>query len=259
MLDVLHISIPGGRGKEESTMKKRFWIFALVLVGLGSFCNAAQLDDLLKGAKLPSLGASSDDGTIVSGLKEALAIGTGNAVTSVSKTDGYLGNQIIKILLPEKLQTAANVLGKLGYQKQVDDFVLSMNRAAEKAAPQAKDIFIDAVRQMTFEDAKKILNGGNTSATDYFKSKTSPKIFEAFKPIVSSSMNEVGVTRSYNEMIGKYTSSVPFAKAESLDLDQYVTNKATDGLFYMVGEEEKKIRTNPAARVTDLLKKVFGK
>lgn len=240
-------------------MKRSFLIFALVLVGLGSLCYAAQLDDLLKGAKLPSLGVSSDDGTVVSGLKEALAIGTGNAVTSVSKTDGYLGNQIIKILLPDKLQTAANVLGKLGYQKQVDDFVLSMNRAAEKAAPQAKDIFIDAVKQMTFEDGKKILNGGNTSATDYFKSKTSTKIFEAFKPIVSSSMNEVGVTRSYNEMIGKYTSSVPFAKAESLDLDQYVTNKATDGLFYMVGEEEKKIRTDPAARVTDLLKKVFGK
>lgn len=240
-------------------MKRRFFLFALVVLTLGSFSYAAQLDDLLKGAKIPSLGSSSDDGSVVSGLKEALAIGTGNAVTSVSKTDGYLANQAIKILLPEKLQTAANILGKLGYQKQVDDFVLTMNRAAEKAAPQAKSIFVNAIKEMTFDDASKILKGGNTSATDYFKSKTSTKIFDAFKPIVSATMNEVGVTRSYNEMMGKYTSSVPFAKAESLDLDTYVTNKATDGLFFMVGEEEKKIRTDPSARVTDLLRKVFGK
>lgn len=226
---------------------------------LTSICYGAPLNDLLKGIKVPSLSASSDDETVASGLKEALIIGTGNAVASASKMDGYFGNQAIKILLPDKLQTAANVLGKLGYQKQVNELVLAMNRAAEKAAPQAKAIFVDAVKQMTFDDAKRILNGGDTAATDYFKSKTSRKIFEAFKPIVSSSMNEVGVSRAYNEMIGKYTSLVPFAKVESLDLDQYVTNKATEGLFYMVGEEEKKIRTNPAARVTDLLKKVFDK
>lgn len=240
-------------------MKRRFFLFTLVVLTLGSFSHAAQLDDLLKGARIPSIVSSSDDGSVVSGLKEALAIGTGNAVTSVSKTDGYLANQAIKILLPEKLQTAANILGKLGYQKQVDDFVLTMNRAAEKAAPHAKSIFVNAIKEMTFDDASKILKGGNTSATDYFKSKTSTKIFDAFKPIVSATMNEVGVTRSYNEMMGKYTSSIPFAKAESLDLDTYVTNKATDGLFFMVGEEEKKIRTDPSARVTDLLRKVFGK
>jgi RNA binding exosome subunit len=239
---------------------RKIFCFAIMfsLVFLFSV-SSAQVDTLLKGVKLPAKQGSSDQTTIASGLKEALTLGTGNAVTSVSKTDGYFGNKMIKILMPEKIQTAANALGKLGYQKQVDDFVFSMNRAAEKAAPKAKEIFVDAIKQMTIDDAKKILNGGNTAATDYFKSKTSKKIFDTFKPIVSSSMNEVGATKAYNDMMGKYTSSVPFAKKESLDLNTYVTNKASDGLFYVVGQEEKKIRTDPAARVTDLLKNVFGK
>jgi len=171
-------------------------------------------------------------------------------------TDGYFANQAIKILMPEKIRKVADVLGKVGYQKQVDEFVLSMNRAAEKAAPQAKSIFVGAIKEMSIEDAKKILNGGDTAATEFFKGKTSGKLYEAFKPIISSSMDEVGATRNYKDMMAKYT-SLPFMK-ESLDLDRYVTNKALDGLFFMVGQEEKKIRTDPAARVTDLLKTVFG-
>jgi hypothetical protein len=238
---------------------KAFLSFAITCIVLSYPAFASQIDDIMKGVKLPSGQTSSDSATIASGLKEALTVGTGNAVSSVSKVNGYFGNEMIKILLPEKIQVAANVLGKLGYQKQVDDFVLTMNRAAEKAAPLAKDIFIDAIKQMTFEDAKLILNAGNTAATDYFKAKTSKKIFAAFKPIVSSSMNEVGATKAYNEMMGKYTSSVPFPSKESLDLNTYVTNKASDGLFYVVGEEERKIRTNPSARVNDLLRKVFSK
>jgi len=246
-------------------MKKRIFLLSVVFfAGMALFSYAGQLDDLLKSVKLPtnvgSIGGTNlDDNTVVSGLKEALSIGTGNAVLSTSKIDGYFKNQIIKILLPDKIQDAANILGKLGYQKQVDNFVLSMNRAAEKAAPKAKKFFVDAIKSMTFDDAKKILSGGDTAATEYFKSKTFNKLQDAFKPVVSKSMNEVGVTRSYKEMTGKYTSAVPFGTIDSLDLDQYVTNKALDGLFYMVGEEEKKIRTNPAAQVTDLLKKVFGK
>jgi hypothetical protein len=145
----------------------------------------------------------------------------------------------------------------VGFQQQVDGFIHSMNRAAERAAPEAASIFGSAIKEMTLDDARGILDGSNTAATDYFKAKTSEKIYETFKPIISSSMNEVGVTRSYKEMMDKYT-SLPFMKSESLDLDHYVTDKALDGLFYMVGEEEKKIRTNPADRVTELLKKVFG-
>ncbi len=226
-----------------------------------SLCYAGPFDEMMKDVKIPQIRQSSgpDEATTVSGLKEALSISSGNAVTSVSKMDGYFTNQVIKILLPEKIQMVADLLGKVGYQKQVDAFILSMNRAAENAAPKARTFFVDAIKQMTFQDAMQILKGNETAATDYFKSKTYNKIYTEFKPSVSTSMNKAGVTKSYKDMIGTYTSSVPFAKVESLDLDHYVTTKALDGLFYMVGEEERKIRTNPAARVTDLLKKVFGK
>ncbi|HJX31869.1 MAG TPA: DUF4197 domain-containing protein [Thermodesulfobacteriota bacterium] len=238
-------------------MKKTSLILIGFLLFFAASGNAGLLDTIKQGAGIPQQ-KSSDDSTIASGLKEALSIGTKNAVTSVSQTDGYFGNAMIKILMPEKIQNVASVLGKLGYQKQVDDFILSMNRAAEKAAPQAASLFVGAIKEMTLEDAKGILTGSDTSATDYFKKKTSDNIYTAFKPIISSSMNEVGVTRSYKTMMDKYT-ALPFMKSPSLDLDHYVTNKAMDGLFYMIGQEEKKIRTNPAARVTDLLKKVFGK
>ncbi|MGB9080153.1 MAG: DUF4197 domain-containing protein [Desulfuromonadaceae bacterium] len=203
---------------------------------------------------------SLDDSTIIKGLKEALASGTERAVIAVAKPDGYFGNQAIKILLPNRIQQAADILGKIGYQQQVDEFVLSMNRAAEKAAPKAAVVFGDAIRQMTVEDARGILSGGDTAATGFFEKKTRLQLFEAFKPMVAKSMNQVGTARSYKELIGKYE-SIPFmslAGTPSLDLDTYVTNKALDGLFVMVGDEEKKIRTNPAARTTDLLRKVFG-
>jgi len=236
---------------------RRIFLFLAMFLLSATMTYAGLFDDIMK-----TLGGSSkggpDDSTIISGLKEALSIGTDNAVKNVSQVDGYFGNQVIKILMPEKIQKVADVLKKVGYQKQVDDFVLSMNRAAEKAAPQAASIFVGAIKEMTIEDARKILNGGDTAATEFFKGKTHDKIYSAFKPIISSSVDEVGVTRSYKEMIGKYE-SLPFMSAESIDLDHYVTTKAMDGLFYLVGQEEKKIRTNPAARVTDLLKTVFGK
>jgi len=244
-------------------MKKSLILSVLIMLCAVCFCYAGTLDDMLKGVKIPAgvniPSAGQDDSSIVSGLKEALSIGTGNAVSATSKLDGYFKNQMIKILLPDNIQTMASVLGKLGYQKQVDNFVLSMNRAAEKAAPKAKQYFIGAIKEMSFDDARKILGGKDTAATDFFKAKTSAKLFDEFKPVISKSMNDVGVTRSYKEMVGKYTSSVPFANLESLDLDKYVTDKALDGLFYMVGQEEKKIRTDPAARVTELLKNTFGK
>ncbi|MBP2677200.1 MAG: hypothetical protein H6Q82_265 [Deltaproteobacteria bacterium] len=237
-------------------MKRSVYLLTFLVMVLVPSAYAGLMDELIQGAGLGQKSGPGND-QIVAGLKEALSIGTGNAVTATSKTNGYFGNQAIRILMPEKIQKVADVLGRVGYQKEVDDFVLSMNRAAEKAAPQAKSIFIDAIHQMTVEDARKILDGGDTAATEYFKAKTSGKLYGAFQPIVSSSMNEVGTTRSYKEMMGKYT-ALPFAGAESLDLDRYVTGKALDGLFYLVGQEEIKIRKDPAARVTDLLKTVFG-
>lgn len=203
--------------------------------------------------------AGLDDTTIVKGLKEALSTGTGRAVASVSKRDGYFDNQMIKILMPEKLRTAADLIGKFGFRNEVDDVILGMNRAAEKAAPKAMDYFMAALKAMTFDDARKILKGDSTSATEYFRQKTSGDIHTAFKPVIASSLQEVGAVHSYTQMT-KRLNSIPFAgSVADFDLDQYVTNKAVEGLFKMLGEEETKIRTDPAARGTELLRKVFGK
>ena len=243
-------------------MRKILCVFVLFWVlGFTCLAEAGLLDDVMK--ELPGMksGLSQpgpDQKTTVSGLKEALAIGTENAVKAVSKTDGYFSNQMVKILLPDKIQKVADVVAKLGYQKQVDHFILSMNRAAEAAAPKATALFVDAIKTMSFDDARKILQGGETAATEYFKDKTSKKLYDEFKPVVISNMNKVGVTKAYKDMMAPYE-SLPLVPKESIDLDHYVTNKALDGLFLMVGQEEKKIRTNPAARVTDLLKTVFGK
>ena len=218
---------------------------------------SAQLGRILRGLGLGRPGGLND-AKIASGLKEALQIGTQNAVNLTGRLDGYFRNEVIKILMPEKLQTLEKGLRLVGYGPRVDEFVLSMNRAAERAAPRAKAIFWDAIGEMSFEDARKILNGGDTAATDYFQDKTTDRLAAAFRPVVDKAMNEVGVTRRYKELIGRYE-AIPFVTSERLDIDQYVVTKALDGLFYVVGEEERKIRTNPTARVTDLLKEVFAK
>jgi len=239
---------------------RRIFILLAAFLALAWPAYAGLFDDVKQAVEHPSSKSTDkapDENTTVSGLKEALSIGTQNAVKSVSHTDGYFKNQAIKILMPEKIQKAADLLKKVGYEREVDDFVLSMNRAAEKAAPKAASIFVDAVKHMTFDDARKILRGGDTSATEFFKEKTKDKLYSEFKPDVKESMDKVGVAQSYNKMTAGY-SKLPFVHKEDVDLDHYVTNKALDGLFYMVGQEEKKIRTDPAARVTDLLKTVFG-
>jgi len=179
-------------------------------------------------------------------------------VKLTGKTDGYLTNKAIKILMPERLRTVERGLRTAGYGSEVDKLVLNMNRAAERAAPSAKKIFWNAIGGMTIDDARRILGGTPTAATDYFKSKTSASLTLAFRPIVDQAMNEVGTTRQYNELLGQ-AKAIPFLKTENYDLDRYVVGKALDGLFHMVGEEERKIRADPAARVTDLLKEVFGK
>jgi hypothetical protein len=237
-------------------MKRAVFLVPLLLFCWVNVSHAGFLDDLGKSLGIGP-GTGLEDDQVVAGLKEALSIGTGNAVAANSKVDGYFKNAAIKIVVPEKIRKAADVMAKVGYQKEVDEFVLTMNRAAEKAAPRARAFFVDAIKQMTFEDARKILEGGDTAATDYFKSKTFGKMYDAFKPEVASSMDTVGVTRSYKKMMDKYA-ALPFVDAESMDLDRYVTTKALDGIFYMVGQEEMKIRKDPAARVTDLLKTVFG-
>jgi len=218
----------------------------------------AQLDQIFKG--LGSMGKQGglSDVKIGSGLKEALQVGTENTVNLTGKTDGYFSNQAIKILMPEKLRTLEKGVRAVGYGPKIDEFILSMNRAAEKAAPAAKQIFWDAIGEMTFDDAKKILSGGDTAATDYFKAKTTDKLTAAFRPVVDKTMDEYSVTRQYKDLVGR-SQAIPFMKSETFDIDSYVVGKSLDGLFYVLGQEERKIRTNPTARVTDLLKEVFNK
>ena len=215
----------------------------------------AQLDRILGG-----LGSRSnqDDSKTASGLKEALEIGTDHAVDLTGTTDGYFKNEAIKILLPEKIRTVEKGLRMAGMGSKIDEFELSMNRAAEKAAPAARGIFKDALVQMTFEDARKILTGGSTSATEYFKTKTSDKLTATFRPTVELAMADVGVVSQYKQLTGAIP-VLPFGRSQSFDITDYVVGKALDGLFYMLGQEEKKIRTNPAAQITPLLKEVFGK
>ncbi len=242
--------------------KARLFVLGMTIVaalGWAAAGSGGLFEDLVgtvEGLKSPRAGGLTD-GQVISGLKEALSVGTANAVAATSKLDGYFANTAIKILVPERARKVAALLEKAGFRQEVDDFVLSMNRAAEKAAPQARVRFVAAIKEMTFDDARKILRGDDTAATTYFEGKTRQKLYDDFQPVVSRSMEEVGVTRSYKRMMAQYT-SLPFTRAESLDLDRYVTERALDGLFHMLGQEEKKIRTDPAARVTDILKTVFG-
>ena len=197
------------------------------------------------------------DTKIADGLREALKVGINNAVQLTGKTDGYFKNEAIKIPMPKNLKFMESGLRAVGFNQQLDDFILSMNRAAEAAAPQARDIFINAIMGMSFDDAMKIYQGGNTSATDYLKDKTSGNLRDAFLPFIKKSLSQYDVTNKYNDIIQKYR-SIPFSsKFPVPDVDEYVLDKALDGLFLVLGQEETKIRTQPAARVTDLLKEVF--
>lgn len=227
------------------------------LISIGPPTASAQLKDFLKSIGDALGGRELSENKIIRGLKEALQIGTNNAVGIVSKLDGYYKSPRIRIPLPDSVQKVEKILRAVGYGSKVDAFELSMNRAAERAAPEAKAMFLNAVKQMTFSDAKKILQGRDNEATLYFEDKTRGRLHELFKPIVHSAMSEVGVTRWYQELEAKVR-SIPVTESLNLDLDGYVTNKALDGLFFMVAEEERKIRQDPAARITDLLKEVFG-
>lgn len=207
---------------------------------------------------LGPINAAQSENRIIAGLKEALTIGTGNAINLTGRLDGFFRNAAIKILIPRQLNTLARGLRAVGMGDKVDEFEMSMNRAAEKAAPQARKIFVNAIKQMTFNDARRILTGGDTAATEFFREKTSDDIARAMRPIIEKAMNDVGATRQYKDLVDQFR-MIPFARTQSLDIDDYVVDKTLDGIFYMVGEEEKKIRKNPAARVTSILREVFGR
>ena len=250
---------------------QRLWMIGILLL-VTSTPTLAQIEKFLQ--ELPGAGTKPEPGArtlsgagvgsglstvqIGSGLKEALKIGTQHAVQSTGRLDGYFANQAIKIVLPQQLQTVESGVRLVGYGQQVDDLIRSMNRAAEQAAPFALDIFLEAIGAMTFDDVRQILNGGDMAATQYFQTKTTNKLAATFQPIVERKMHEVGVVQQYNTLLGQYQ-SLPFVKNVAFDLNHYVVDKALAGLFHVVGEEERKMRTNPAARVTDLLQQVFGR
>jgi hypothetical protein len=227
---------------------------------LSSFMMQSQLGDILKKADEAwnhrgASGLSNDK--IIAGLKEALQVSTGKAVALTGRPDGFLKNEAIKILLPPKLQTVGRGLRMLGMGARVDELEVGMNRAAEQATPKAKAIFIAAVKRMTFDDARQILGGGDTAATEYFKRSSTEDLTAAFSPIVDQSMQRVGVVQQYNRVLAGAPGGSSLAG--QFDLNKYVVAKTLDGLFLMLGEEEKKIRKDPAAQTTALLKEVFGR
>ena len=197
------------------------------------------------------------EGDAVSGIKEALVKGTGESVKIVSKVDGYIANPQIKIPFPEDARTIESKLRAIGLGSRVDEVVLSINRAAEDAAKSAEQVFVGAIKGMTVSDAIQIVKGKNDAATQYLSKATSPELRTKFRPIIKASLDKVDATRLWTDVINTYN-QIPFVSKQNPDLTEYVTNKAIDGLFVMIAKEELKIRQNPAARTTEILKKVFG-
>jgi hypothetical protein len=205
------------------------------------------------------LGSSAplDSTTVAQGLKEALSVGTERAVAKLSQPGGYAKDAALRLMIPEKLQKVGSTLRKVGLGSLVDDFEGKMNAAAEEAASKAVPVFANAVRSMSFEDAMGILKGGPTAATEYFKAKTSDQLRAMYEPIVRAKMEQVGTAKLYNSLMAKYD-AIPLTSKPDFSLDTYVTDKALDGLFSKLGDMEKDIRENPAARTTALLRRVFG-
>ena len=235
---------PGRRGRVGAA--------AVVVAGLLLCCGCAELLAELQAQTAADASTPSD------GLREALRVGTGRAVNLLGRTDGYLGSDDVRIPLPRKLEKIGKALKTLGADDVVDEFVTSLNRAAEAAAPVAKGVFVDSIREMTFDDAVTILRGRDHEATDYFRGHAGPRLAELFRPIVSDKLDAVGATREFNELMDR-TSALPFVERPAFNLTEYVTDEALDGLFLRIAREEERIRTDPLARTTELLKKYFGK
>ncbi len=229
--------------------------------------HAQSLEDQLKERLLGgnrSSDASLSERDAAGGIKEALAQGVDRAVRQLGKPDGFFRDQAVKILVPEKMRKAGETLRRIGAGKHVDAFELSMNRAAEQAVPAAAGILSDAVRQLTLRDAISLVRGGETSATDFFRRTSEQKLFDAFRPIVAKQTQATGVTRKYKDFTKKNGGTMAMLLGGSgddrnanLDLDDYVTREAIDGLFHVIAEQERKIRQDPAARTSELLRRVF--
>lgn len=229
-------------------------IFLLSVVFFLSLTGCETARQVLSSVNEGSGGVSPAE--IASGLKEALRIGTQNGTDRLSAADGFFADAAVKILMPEEAKKVENTLRGIGLGNLVDKAVLSMNRAAENAAKSATPIFVNAIKEMTISDAIGILKGGDNAATNYFKDKTTVPLTKAFQPVIEQSLSKVNATKYWNDVFSAYNKFA--ASPVNTDLTAYVTERALTGIFYEVGLEEQKIRKDPAARVTDLLKKVFG-
>lgn len=205
-----------------------------------------------------SQSGSLTNSQVVSGLKEVLRIGANNAANKLSETDGFFRNAAVKILMPPEVAQVEKTLRSVGMGSIVDKAILSMNRAAEDAAKKAAPIFVDAITSMTLEDGFSILNGGQNAATNFLRYKTSAALSSAFRPVVQQSLEKVGATAMWKTVFTTYNKLPLVAKKVNPDLSSYVVERALDGMFYSIAQEELKIRTDPAAQVTNLLKQVFG-
>jgi len=197
------------------------------------------------------------DREAVAGLKAALEKGSQAAVAALGRTDGFFGNPQVKIPLPESLERTERLMRRVGLGKHADELVLTLNRAAEAAVPEARKLLVDAVKKMTFDDAKGILRGGETAATEYFRRTTGGELRKRFLPIVERTTAKVNLAQKYDEY-ASHGVALGLVKKEHADLDEYVTQKALDGLFFMVAEEEKKIRRDPVGSASRIIRKVFG-
>ena len=235
-------------------MKKIFILLLIAILGI------QQIDaQFLKNAKklINSNNKGLTEKDAADGIKEALVNGTGESVKQVSVLNGYWGNPEIKIPFPAEAKEMESKLRAVGMGKKVDEFNESMNWAAEKAASEAKPIFITAIKEMTVRDAINIVKGADNAATMYLKNNTSPQLIEKFQPIIKTSLDNVNATRYWSDLITIYN-KIPMVNKMNPNLPQYVTQKAIDGLFIMIAKEELKIRKDPMARTSELLKKVFG-
>lgn len=238
-------------------MKYLFTLFLLAAYSMHA--DAQGLKGLLNKAKQAvtgnSSGLSNDD--IVAGLKEALVVGSEKSAGSLSKPDGFFANAALKIILPPEAQKVDNTLRRIGLGSQVDEAILSMNRAAEDACKSAAPIFVNAIKQMNFQDAWGILKGGDTAATGYLRGKTTAELTTAFRPVIEQSLQKTDATKYWNTLMTTYN-TFSLQKINP-NLSAYVTEKALNGIFYQVAIEEKNIRKDPLARTSELLKKVFAK
>lgn len=218
-------------------------------------CSTQQIQDAV--GSILGTNDSITESEAAGGLQDALTQGIKIGMDLLSKENGFLGNDLVKIPWPEQANAVRDAMLKLGMQKQVDNVTTSLNRAAEKASGIAIEVFVNAIKQMTIKDAMSILLGGDGTATAYLKKTTTPLLTEKFRPVIESSLNQVNATKLWSEATSIYN-KIPMTKPVNTDLTGFVTEKALQGVFVMVEKEENKIRANPFARVTDLMKKVFG-